>query len=514
MFLTRIASLRLSLTTLFILSPLPSSATSPIAAPQPAFALVIGYNGTDDKDLEDLRYADDDAVNNSLLLSQYHVGVTLLTELDKESRVLYSSVKSSPPSLGQVHHAWETINAAMAKARQQGLRPVFYFFYSGHGDVKHNEGFLYLNKGKLWRSDLLKMLTESKAYANHVVIDSCKSFFMVFERGVGGFRRRVVGDFVQLEQKPPANTGFLLSTSAAENSHEWEAIQSGVFSHELRSALRGAGDLNRDNIITYQETAAFIWNANRSISIKRFRPSFFAWKPTDAKIEAQGLISLKKTKGDMLYFGPGFSQHYYIEDGKGIRLLDFHPARKQQVTIVLPHRRPLFLHQPKSNDEFSLPDSREIKLTAITWKKNQLAKRGAEHLEFKKMFEKPFKVDSLHEYKQSLSKDYLVNKPQPPSPWWRRSLALASPVFAAAGATMFILANHEQENVKEPANGTQVAEINERINTYHNLGLGFSITAGATIASYAIWTLFFKDDNNNYIFTNLFSPGAAMHLRY
>jgi hypothetical protein len=45
-------------------------------------------------------------------------------------------------------------------------------------------------------------------------------------------------------------------------------------SHELRSALRGAADADRDARVTYAELGAFLKVANRAIPNERFRPDF------------------------------------------------------------------------------------------------------------------------------------------------------------------------------------------------------------------------------------------------
>ena len=71
----------------------------------------------------------------------------------------------------------------------------------------------------------------------------------------------------------------MLSSSAAQNSHEWEAYQAGVFSHEVRSALRGAADHDGDGVVTYDELAAFVFTANRSVPNERYRPRFFVRRP-------------------------------------------------------------------------------------------------------------------------------------------------------------------------------------------------------------------------------------------
>ena len=53
------------------------------------------------------------------------------------------------------------------------------------------------------------------------------------------------------------NVGAIMATASDAESHEWDAIEQGVFTHELISALRGAADVNGDGKIEYSEASAF-----------------------------------------------------------------------------------------------------------------------------------------------------------------------------------------------------------------------------------------------------------------
>jgi hypothetical protein len=74
----------------------------------------------------------------------------------------------------------------MDAARAAGHQAVLYVFYSGHGDVENNRGYVNLTDGRLWREDLLALVGRSRASENHLVVDACKSYYLVFERGDGG----------------------------------------------------------------------------------------------------------------------------------------------------------------------------------------------------------------------------------------------------------------------------------------------------------------------------------------
>lgn len=95
---------------------------------------------------------------------------------------------------------------------------------------------------------------------------------MAFAKGPGGQRRAL--DISLAPAHAPENTGFILSTSSGRDSHEWDRYQSGVFSYQVRSALRGAADADRDATISYAELGVFLQRANAAIANPRYRPDF------------------------------------------------------------------------------------------------------------------------------------------------------------------------------------------------------------------------------------------------
>ena len=64
---------------------------------------------------------------------------------------------------------------------------------------------------------------------------------------------------------PLALVGALHRQTSAEQTQEWDAYRSGIFTHEVLSALRGAADIDGDRRIEYSEMAAFLSAANRSV---------------------------------------------------------------------------------------------------------------------------------------------------------------------------------------------------------------------------------------------------------
>jgi hypothetical protein len=59
----------------------------------------------------------------------------------------------------------------MIDAATTGAQTEFMFFYSGHGDVEHGEGFVNLDGGRLTRSDLYERIL-AVSPANSVIFQN------------------------------------------------------------------------------------------------------------------------------------------------------------------------------------------------------------------------------------------------------------------------------------------------------------------------------------------------------
>ena len=122
---------RLAGLTLLAVMTLGCLATSALAADR-RFAVVVGYNGSDDPDLAPLAYADDDALRYTELLRHTTLRTRTLVALDEASRDLWGEVHTTAPTREAVLAALEATHKSMAKARAAGDRPVLYFVYTGH----------------------------------------------------------------------------------------------------------------------------------------------------------------------------------------------------------------------------------------------------------------------------------------------------------------------------------------------------------------------------------------------
>src|SRR5690606_5258777 len=159
----------------------PARAASP---PVERFALVIGNNRPDasQPSATTLRYADDDAVASHQLLLDSGAHSLLLARLDDDGGRLWSEpAVRDAPTAAALERAFAALTAAMQGAAARGAEVELLLFFSGHGDVAGGEGFIALEDARLTRSRLFELLSRSPAARNHVFIDACKSYFLVFD---------------------------------------------------------------------------------------------------------------------------------------------------------------------------------------------------------------------------------------------------------------------------------------------------------------------------------------------
>ena len=383
------------------LESLPALANSTLSR----YAIVIGHNKPESPKDKALRYADDDAVAMYRLLRDAQVESRLLVTLDKDSQARNSDLRPfGPASLAALWRAFSELRPLMQKKRDEGGRVEFLLFYSGHGDVdaKLGEGYVVFKEGRLGRTDLFRrILSVSPANTNHVIIDACKSYFLVFNKGPSGQRSAYHQSFDDpTDPEIVSNTGFVLSTSSFRDSHEWERFQAGIFSHEIRSALRGSADLNFDARISYAELGAFLHTANEAIRNERYRPDFIIQPPGN---------SPENLNQDLLAWGQDAKAivldkqplgHVYVENATGDRLIDVHPADTAQPTLYLPVESPLFLRWVNESREVVIPDIKIARLSNLPVRDYQIVRKGSLQLAFRKLFAVPFGKQSLQSFSE------------------------------------------------------------------------------------------------------------------
>jgi hypothetical protein len=379
--------------------PRGAQAAEPLVAPAPAtFALIIGSNVSVDRGLPPLKYADDDAAGYLDLFRLLGARTYLLTRLDENTRRLHpqAAAEALEPVRATLERTMLQIKADILQARERHVEVVLYVVYAGHGGVDGEQGYITIEDMRITGDDLGRLLAPVPATSIHIIADACSSYFLAYSRGPGGERRPLQGLEAASQLASDPRVGLLLSTSSARESHEWDAVEAGVFSHEVRSGLYGAADADGDGRVSYREIAAFVSRANEAIPNQRFRPDVHIKAPA----QSDTLLDLRQALGRRLDLDGSHAAHYWIEDERGVRLADFHNSDGQAVHVVRPPPTGrVYVRRVDDDAEFTLPAGpRVVALADLENAPPRVASRGAAHDAFSLIFTLPFDRSTVDRY--------------------------------------------------------------------------------------------------------------------
>ncbi len=313
------------------------------------YAVVVAHNGSVDPGVRSLKYADDDGARYWEFFSAMTDEVHLLTTLDAESQKVFGEAvrHSRPPTRAEVVNTIRKVQDQIRADKKVGDRATLFVVFAGHGAVNEDGmGYLSLLDGAFTRAELLQEVVHPDvADRTHLIIDACNAYFMVHERGDGeDWKDDRSGETLDNEFAAflSANTtlsryprvGVLLSTAGAAEVHEWSQYRSGVFSHEVRSGLLGAADINGDKAITYLEIEAYLEAANTAVQDPRARIHVFTEPPQQSREEPMLNLSALRS-ATLLEIAPGEPGRYHISDSRGVRYADFHTAGDHRFYVAL-----------------------------------------------------------------------------------------------------------------------------------------------------------------------------------
>jgi hypothetical protein len=406
-----------------------------------------------------------------------------LTRLDENTRRLHpqAEAEARAPNKAELGAAVRVLAGEVAQARERHVTTVLYLVYAGHGNVRDGEGYILVEDAHLTGEDLLRdILRPIGANTAHVIVDACYSYFLAYARGPGGTRRTVSGfsRFGALAQE--SGVGLLLSTSSGRESHEWEGLQAGVFSHEVRSGLYGAADADGDGQVSYQEMAAFVARANQAIPNEKYRPDVLARPPADSA----NLVDLRPALNHRIEIDGAHAAHYLLEDSRGVRVADFHNAAGVPVRLVRPLAEGhLYLRRADETEEFSIPAGPEpVAIAQLAPEEPRARARGAAHDAFSKLFELPFDRSAV----AGVQLERELTLPIPEGRHQSKVLGavlLGAGVVAAAVAAGFLADGVSQRNASSGINQAEIARRNIAIARDNRVAQGAGVAVAVAGAS-------------------------------
>ena len=217
-----------------------------------------------------LRYAEDDA-------RQYADTLARLGALKAENRILITG--------GQPEALVSALTRAAERARQHAGDVTFFFYFSGHGDDQN----LHIAGKRFAMERLDALISAVPAKLRVAVIDACRGQTDTTTKGFGRAPR--------FEINLAAPTGLegvvtLRSSSRGEQSQESSQLKGAVFTHYLTTALRGAGDRDRDNRVTLQE--AYTYAYRQTVRRSAAAPGEIMHPSVELDVEGAGEIVLTR----------------------------------------------------------------------------------------------------------------------------------------------------------------------------------------------------------------------------
>lgn len=378
-----------------------------------AFALIVTNNRSPRLARPDLRYADDDGAKYYEVFRMIapESNVALLTRFDRDTARLFPHLagKERPPS----KVALQAVARDLAVKMRKTDGPVdFYFVFAGHGDVDRGKGFLELEDGAFTSDDLEDLLKSMPAARSHVILDSCNSFFVVNARKPGGTHFVTSAEATKTLSERLPNVGVFLSTSAEASVYEWSELQSGVFSHAVRSGLAGGADVDGDGRVSYDELRAFVNVASAEIKNPNFRPQVLARGPGGRGREP--LFDLNSAHAARLRLDEP-RQRVTVRDANEIDWVDTHKEAGAGLTLRVPFEVAKGANIEELTADSSLPVRRrrwpsseegaegETLLAALPVSEPPAETRGPDEV-FRVLFARPFgKTSFERDLKEALA---------------------------------------------------------------------------------------------------------------
>ena len=370
------------------------------AGDRTAYALVIGNNSAPGTELKQLHYADDDALRYAEMFRAAGIETVLLVEPDRETKKHFSEpAAAAVPNRKGLDQAIEHLFKRLAGDSKRGVETVFYFVYSGHGDVdRGGHGRVFLQDGALTRGELMRdIIGHSPATYNHLIVDACHAYFMVQPRGTGPSQSfaQVVRAYLDAEKLAAhPNTGVVISTSSRAEVHELSLLGAGLFSHQIRSALSGAADINNDGQVSYDELGAFLTTANQSIGDVGTKLVAYTQAPAmSASVPVFHTAGLDQRS--YVRLPAALKGQITLVDDRGIRQVDLHHAGGTALTLALLPRPGYTIYAGDKPGEIHPLPGVDVD---ITWGR-PTARRGVPTL--RDAFAQPFGADNLLSFKRS-----------------------------------------------------------------------------------------------------------------
>jgi hypothetical protein len=160
------------------------------------------------------------------------------------------------PKADAFRDALAVTDAKIAAAQARGEKALLVVYYSGHA----GQGGLEFGGTPVGFDELRALVARSSAETKVVIVDACEAGALT---QVKGAKPVLEVDFA-LPTGDTQGTAYIASTAVGEAAQESAQLGGSFFTHHLEVAMRGAGDLDDDGVVTLSE--AFRYTAQRTVT--------------------------------------------------------------------------------------------------------------------------------------------------------------------------------------------------------------------------------------------------------
>lgn len=474
-----------------------------------AYGLAIGNNAppSSAEALPTLRYADDDATRFFQFFQRFADDSRLLSVIDAETQRRYpeAGAAAKPPSLAELKNAVAELAQQIRADAARGDESTVYLSFSGHG-AREADGsaFLAFSDGRLTRQQLYDEVIAplQPAFVN-LFVDACHAEGVVGGRGGADLDAPTVAlsaaeAQAAFETKLPARfprLGALLATTVDQQAHEWSRIESGVFTHELLSALSGAADVNGDGQVEYSEAQAFIASANRDLADPRAVPRVVVLAPA-LNVHAP-LMTLSRLRNTAFLAGRFSFGRFFVELASGQRALDAHLTPEQFSIVAVPAGR-LFVVAAGREAELVLASGETRRIEGLRLVPRPDAARGALSAALnRELFQSAFGATYYKGYVDSLGEASVIFRPPGELSSFERleqrkatagAMGIASGALLVGALACAIGAGISQSTYEHTELQRPAAEARQRVVAFSTAaGLAGGLALGAALAGWLWW---------------------------
>ena len=475
---------------------------SPALAADVHYAIVIGNNAPPaGEPLAALRFADDDAARYYGVLARLSESVVLLTVLDADSQKRYPTYAglAQRPTLKNLRVALERLRPSMERDLARGDRPVLYLTFSGHGTLDaRGRGQLSLLDEPLTQAVLYdELLASIPDVWTHLIVDACHAGAVVGVRGgesgeLDTAQREGSAEEVAslLQQAPLArfpHVGALIATARGQEAHEWQEVESGVFTHEVISALVGAADVNADGRVQYTEVEAFAAAANRTLPDPRAVAHIKVHLPV-----ADGravLLPVAALRDSVRLHAPraGTLGRFHVELGSGLRYAEGHLSADAPLSLWLPAGAgPAFLRTASQEAAIALSGP-PVALSELRFGPRRQSARGSLDSAYSRhLFESPYGPDYYRGFVDRYGLTPALQADAAGAREPERSAVLATGLWVLSGAALVtsgvtgVLAFERKAELDDTALERRAHELDGE---YRTLGTVSLVSLGVAAAS-------------------------------